>query len=296
MMDRLKIDSLAFLDGIPLQNGGCCIISAEWGSYDDDQRSTRLLYFDGYEFEFVDIDANIISLTKLANEREFVVVSLSVDGRIFIVDRKSVWEEHLERSAVGSMTRLFSDEKEVYAVGTAGQIYRRSNGSWVEFDEQVYDPRPTIDAPQLRDITGSIETGLIAVGCFGLILRRENARWSILNVPTNLDLEQIVLLKDELWVCGAHGLLMRGLDEHWTVIDSTTSDNIWGLTKYQDKIYFSTSEHLYLCDDDGLVNIVDFNLNLPISLYKLASDRDFLWSFGLTDVLRFDGIAWRKIA
>jgi hypothetical protein len=293
-----EFEPLAFLDGTPLSGGGVCIISARWGYEDTDDRPTRLLFFREGKFCHIDLPANVISVATVGEGANEDVVALARDGRAFVIHGVQVEEEIICPEYYGPMCRLHECCGVVYACGIRGQIYRRQASGWSHMDKGVFDPIPSVDSEQLRDIGGSDETNLYVVGSFGSLLKYEGRRWIRCDSPTNVHLEQVVMANDQtVWVCGERGVLLHGSGlQHWSVVDSGISDNLWGMAWFAGRIYLAGFDGLWVYGDGGVATAVDMGLNPPPTTYRLAADAEGrLWSFGLTDVTVYDGVSWNRL-
>lgn len=183
----------------------------------------------------------------------------------------------------------------VYACGQSSQIYRLERGSWVHFDHGLLDS----EAETLEDIGGNSPEDLYAVGLSGTIAHFDGRRWQLLDSPTNQHLSNVrCVAEDEVYVCGNGGALFRGRFDNWTFIGDPDAGNeiYWGLEVYRNEVYVAHDGGIKRFDGNALVPVP---VNLPgtrrRSFHRLQATDDLLYSFGVDDILCFNGSAWTEL-
>jgi hypothetical protein len=218
----------------------------------------------------------------------------------------------------GHMSRIRFIDKNLYACGFGGQIYRNRDGRWSHFDAgllqknlipndlQFSDPQALLaklsetanSARDLADIDGFNEQDLYVVGGDGLIGHHDGQSWRILDSPTAANLNAIHLSPDnDVWIVGSRGTVMKGSARCGFKVISANSMNadFYSITSFDGIIYIGASDGIYtlIGDTPGL---------LPISkqedLFQVTcveSKGNALWALSPTKLLRFDGMDWQAI-
>ena len=290
---------LAFLDGAALPGGRVCIIAADWGLEDTFDRPTRLLFLGGHEPFQLQLPANIISVAAFRESDSELIAALSKSGQVFVVDSASgkVTEERLPVSPQDELTRLHVAEGVVLACGMRGIVYaRRDPAHWVKSDAGLFSTTIKIPMDEVADLAGTTVSDLYAVGSFGLMAHYDGTVWTRIDSPTDRNLEQAITSPSgEILICGDRGLILHGRADRWELIDTDLDDSFWGMTWFREQLYLATQDRLYTYDRTAGLAPVSTGLEPSPTTYRLDTGDGALWSFGLTDVLRFDGSTWQRI-
>jgi hypothetical protein len=191
----------------------------------------------------------------------------------------------------GELFRVRSFSGSVYACGQSSQVYRLQGNGWTHFDQGLLDKR----GETLEDIDGSGPDDIYAVGLSGTIAHYDGRRWTLLDSPTNEHLSNVrCISRDKVYLCGNNGVLFRGYRDNWEYIGSLDlAETFWGMDMF--------AGELYLAHSGGIVKHDGINL-VPVStgpqkrtFHRLHSNDGLLISFGVDDVLSFDGSNWKEI-
>jgi hypothetical protein len=290
---------LAFLDGAALAGGRVCIVAADWGLEDTFDRPTRLLFLGGHAPFQLQLPANIISVVAFRESDRELIAALSKSGQVFVVDSASgqVIEERLPVSARDELTRLHVAAGVVLACGMRGLVSARLDPAhWVKADAGLFATTVKIPLDQLADLAGTAVRDLYAVGSYGLMAHYDGTVWTRLDSPTDRNLEQAITSPSgEIVICGDRGLVLHGRGDRWELIDTGLDDSFWGMAWFREQLYLATLDGLYTYHHTAGLEAVSTGLEPSPTTYRLDADDGALWSFGLTDVLRFDGSTWRRI-
>jgi len=301
LMTATEDDPVAFLDGHPLPSGGVCVLSALWGLDDVDDRPTRLLVIGRSESFSIDVPANLVDVTAFVTQGVELVVGLSRLDEAFVIDlstRKFTREAIYQRghSHPEGLIGLHCIGETVLAFGMFGQVYvRPQSGRWEPMGQGLYDPTPSVRSPMINAMVGSSFEELYCVGALGLISRYDGRHWDSIDSPTNVSLNQAALTEQgQVFACGDLGVLVRGSGDRWEAIDTGVAGGFWGIAAFLHRVFLSTLDGLWVFEDALGTTPIDMGLGPEITTYRLAADAKFLWSFGLGDVLRFDGQQWAR--
>ena len=187
----------------------------------------------------------------------------------------------------------------IYVAGMARQVYRReSPGRWSRQDQGVFVPREQRDrAVGFHAIDGLFEDAIYAAGQYGEIWFRGPSGWLPQDSPTNVVLTCLkCVAEDTVYVGGMVGTLLRGRNGSWEVINhEATTEDIWSMTWFADKLFVANNEGVFILQDDTLEK-VDMKLPIPPTTSFLDSRDGVLWSVGDKDLaMTSDGRVWTLV-
>lgn len=197
----------------------------------------------------------------------------------------------------GSMRGIKTIGEQVYAVGMNRQVYRRNKaGEWSCIDKGARPPKGSDEVFGFEAIDGFNEKEIYAVGWQGEIWLYNGNDWSKKDSPTNFILVDVCCAGDEnVYACGRVGTLLCGRGDKWSTIEhETITDDIWSMVWYQDTLYLSTMDAVYMLNNDSLV-LVDMGNDQPETCFHLSTADGVLWSIGAKDIMAFDGMKWVRI-
>lgn len=181
----------------------------------------------------------------------------------------------------------------VYAYGMCRQVYRRlEDGTWQRVDAGIR----IHDVAGIKSMAGHDEREMYAVGFKGDIWLCRDGRWTSVDSPTNVKLEQVAATSSgDFIACGGAGTVLRGRGFSWAQLpQAELRDTIWAVTEFDGTVYMSTTNRLLMLRDDVLEDVP----GLPADAHSfgfLAKSTGALWSIGHSDLLAFDGQAWVRI-
>lgn len=240
------------------------------------------------------------------------MVAVSEWGDVLCVGSGDVHDEHVSsgqsdpdtqgpkgRGPVRGIRRIGS---RVYAVGMDRQAYRREGANnWQSFGppgwrELGRSPPRVSEVTGFEAVDGFSESDVYAVGHHGEIWHYDGKKWQQLPSPTNLILTDVCCAGNGVvYACGREGLLLKGRDQTWEVIDPPgTSQDLWSLAWFNDRLYLSTFYALYTLGQNGL-DAVDTAPETAKTFHRLSAADGVLWSIGAKDVLSFNGKSWTRI-
>jgi hypothetical protein len=202
------------------------------------------------------------------------------------------FENHrIETDRLGALLCIREIENELYICGQSSQVYRYSNGAWANMSP----PGAKIASPTLESLDGLLRNNIYAVGEKGLILHYDGSRWSTLDSPTNRPLSCVRCKnEDEVYACGNDGLLLVGNRNKWHVIDTERTMNFWDMALYNGQLYISHVHGLVRYDGQDFLDI-DTGIIPSPGAHKLDVRDGLLYSFGVDDILKFDGNQWERL-
>lgn len=228
------------------------------------------------------------------------VLALGENGQVWCCGSGDLHEEHVHRDGDGRPRHALRGIRAIggraYVVGMDRQAYRREGvGLWVPIDRGAR-PAPGGPVVGFEAVDGFAENEIYAVGWDGAIWSYDADHWSELPSPTNLVLSDVCCAGDGLvYACSRRGGLIRGRGQRWEVVEnSITSDDIWSLAWYREKLYFSTMRGVYALEGDAIVPVA-MGADPPATCFNLSTRDGVLWSIGAKDVMAFDGETWTRI-
>lgn len=230
------------------------------------------------------------------------LVIMGAGGYVAIVSDSAVTEEMVDETDDGPRyrgnirdMRLIGDH--LYAVGMNRQVYRRDRpGQWVHCDQGVVQPRGNLTVSGFSAIDGLTERDIYTAGFNGEIWHYDGLEWRALDSPTNVLLHRIrVVAPDLAFAAGQEGVLLQGHGDVWRFIDhDLTSENLWGMEWFRDRLYIAGDTALFRLDD-GVLSRVETGLGETFTYRHLHAFQGAMWSFGPKHIAKTDGDAWTDL-
>jgi hypothetical protein len=208
-----------------------------------------------------------------------------------------------EGGVTGYVTHIREIGDSLYVCGMAGQVYRRTESGWIHIDAGLFTPLCDPDADEVNSfvcIDGNHEGDLYVVGDDGVIFHGDGLSWQPVPSPTDEHLLWVRCYgRDEVYICGYNGVLLRGNVRDGFKDVSAVEDNLnWQcLCKFQDKVYLSSEDGLYAWDGKKITKVETGLKPEPANSWRVDADREgkTLWSFGVKDLVWFDGQTWHRM-
>jgi hypothetical protein len=292
-------DSLFFTCGVVVK-AGTIVVPAQYNSLPGEQMSRVAFCFDG-NWVYNDVDNDVIgaicfrrsdnSLWMLGRNGNLRHVK-SGSADFTLANIRGKFENHrIETGRLGELLCIREIENELYICGQSSQVYRYSNGAWANMSP----PGAKVGAPTLESLNGLSHNNIYAVGEKGLILHYDGSRWSTLDSPTNRPLSCVrCKSEDEVYACGNDGLLLVGNRNKWHVLNTERTMNFWDMALYNGQLYISHMHGLVRYDGQDFFDI-DTGIIPPPGAHKLDARDGLLYSFGVDDILKFDGNQWERL-
>ncbi len=250
----------------------------------------------------VEINETLVSCT-LTNNKAYHFVSIAETGKELNVGESGVTQNVIATgpdspASNGPLTNVNSIKSgEIYAVGTARQVYKKVGiKEWIRQDQSCKPQKPEDRADvAFLGIDGFSAEDLYAVGWGGQIWHFTGKAWAPLESPTNLSLSAVRCCSNgDVCACGQNGIIVRGRNSKWRLIEQTeTHEAFRDIVEFRGKLYLCSNNLLYSMQDDDLVPITaDFQVR---SFGKLKATDQILLSIGLKDAAVFDGYTWKQL-
>jgi hypothetical protein len=259
----------------------------EFANYDD----SRIAQIIKGEWKYRDFELDaILSVTASALSKEGFFMGRN--GNILVAASGYTTETIDDVAKYGELIRIRNIADTIYAVGTQGQVYRREEGEWIHMDQGILG----IEHLHLEDIGGTAPSDLYVVGPYGDVWHFNGNKWSQSLFPTNRPLSGIKAVShDEVYVCGDNGGLYVGNHDGWKYIgNDDITYNFWAVEVFKGKVYVSYNGGILVYDGNELQD-VDFKLGHPIGCHRMHANDGVLWSFGIDDLVCFDGTSWSEV-
>ncbi|MET3140292.1 hypothetical protein AAKU61_004681, partial [Undibacterium sp. GrIS 1.2] len=302
-LDKDSIYISGSLDSMPAysQHTRLCILDFQanhlWSKHDVDWWNAGLEIFvenDDTEWQLLAL-SNEGSIEFICSSRNPIVEKIPGAG-VYSTDAKG-W---------GYMRRLRQIGDHLYAVGGAGQVYKRLGANhWEHMDDGILQLPTVEDRLLLADINGATEDDIYicggipgAYGLEGRLYHWDGKQWSTLILPTTERLTAIhVDDNKKIWICGTNGTLLFGNWINGFKDLSSIDDNqlFYSLTKFNDRIYLASNLGLYVYDGTAIKEVRTGLVPELQDANVIDAADGVLWSIGSKDIARFDGTTWERI-
>lgn len=302
-LDRDSVYISGSLDSMPAysQHTRLCILDFQakhlWSKHDIEWWNAGLEIF-------IENDDSEWQLLTLSNEGHVEFMCHSYDPVVEKIPGAGVFSEGAK--GWGCMRTLRQIGDHLYAVGGAGQVYKRlGQNQWMHMDDGVLQPPNVEDRLLLADIHGVAEDDIYicgdipgAYGLEGRLYHWDGKQWTSLPLTTTERLTAIYVEDaNTIWICGANGTLLRGNWKDGFKDLSTVDDNqlITSLAKFNDRIYLASNMGLFAFDGKKIAE-VHTGLTPELQDANVVDAVDgVLWSIGQKDIARFDGSTWTRV-
>ena len=283
-----------------------------------EEEKTRLVFFapelikgnDGFTYFELNNVGEPNALLNPIDVRSIIltdIFSVSEKGRPFedISKPRSEWDDYTRR---GNHLRMIGER--AYAVGSLRKLFRRDGvGKWTDLTDPEQHPNLfkrlkflkerdggySNSYAGFRDVDGFNETDIYAGGRRDL-WRYDGERWHEIQLPQYPSISSVVCAKDDyVYVVGRNGPLLRGREDDWEVIDILAlhynemtwfDGKLWLASDYELGVYENGEYHRYEFPAGGPAQY---------SFNGVHSCDDMLLSYGLEQVLLFDGEEWVEL-
>ncbi|UYB51255.1 hypothetical protein OCJ37_14805 [Xanthomonas sp. AM6] len=292
-------DSLLFTCGL-IVKAGTIVVPAQYNSLPGERMSRVAFCFDGH-WVYHDVDDDVIgaicfrrsdnSLWMLGRHGHLRHVTSGATDFTLTNIRGKFQDHRIETDRLGELLCIREIDDELYICGQSSQVYRHSDGTWANMSP----PGAKVGSPTLESLDGLSHNDIYAVGEKGLILHHDGSRWSTLDTPTDRPLSCVrCKSEDEAYACGNDGLLLVGNRNEWREIDTGRTMNFWDMALYDGHLYMSHANGLVRYDGQSFFD-VDTGI-IPVSgAHRLDARDGLLYSFGVDDILKFDGKRWERL-
>ena len=258
--------------------------------------------------------ATIFSPRKNADEAAaaptFVFLSEEGDvmhlpsGREAVTERiegSGLWSD--DSQGWGYMAAIAQIGSRLYACGSGGQVYRRSDsGVWEHMDSGLLRGKTDKDGITLETIAGPGEQEVYVGGWHanvndGVLRCWDGHRWAAAASDIRAISHIHAQRDDSIWACGRGGTLLHGnrVDGFKDVSELDDTRSYVGVINYDDQIFLATETGLYI-HANGTTRRVRTGLDPEYEDGHILRVVDgVLWSVGYADIARFDGTTWERI-
>lgn len=234
---------------------------------------------------------NIVS-TDFAPDGTIFAIGEWGEVRIFLDGAETEESYDPTRGPMRCVKVIGSD---VFACGTALQVFRRRGGDWDDMSPDA-ETRAEFVAGNLEAIDGFSETEIYAAGAAGVIWWYDGQDWTPVQCPTNATFHAVTCAEDDrVYLCGQGGVLAVGRTDSFELIDHGRRVNdLWGIAHFDGDVYLAGFQAMLTYDGDAL-DVVGDAMFMSKFFYDLNVCDGVMWSFGMKTVLRFDGEGWDRI-
>lgn len=181
-----------------------------------------------------------------------------------------------------------------YVVGGQHQVLRREQKKWRPIDDGIFIAEEDGFGALLQSIDGTSESNIYTVGTNGVIFHFDGREWSEMDPPTDYDLERVLCVGEEVYLCGMGNTLYRGAPDAWLPLtEKDDAVRLWDMAYFRGKVYVCSDDKLFVIEDDK-PKAVEIPVEGPLSFYRLAAGETDLWGVDKECVLQFDGTTWTQ--
>lgn len=295
-------ESYSLFDGVILGKDSYLFIGVEDARAEEPNSHGLVWKLKSGQWNNVEINETLVACT-LTDYDDYYFVSIAETGKELVIGDSGIVQNVI---ATGSHSPMSNGPltnvnciagREIFAVGTARQVYKKVGISeWVRHDQTCKPENPKERARvAFLSIDGFSGADMYAVGWDGQIWHFNGKVWSHLDSPTNMALFSVRCCSNgDVYACGQNGVIIRGRNSNWRIIEHTeTKESLRDIEEFGGKLYFCSNNLLYALQDDELVpEVADFQVK---SFGKLKASGQVLLSVGLKDAAVFDGHSWQQL-
>lgn len=268
-----------------------------------DEFEMVVLRWEQGEWGLWQVGTRLCSVCTAMNADDRVILTVGIDGYVEMSDDSGVAAGLIDDSANGpNSLRHITFARPIgshfVAVGMSRMVYRSDvrGGGWRAIDADVRGPRSASEVSGFKAIDGDGQGRYLAVGLFGEVWLYENSRWRRIDSPTNVKLEAVRWIGDQVYIAGGGGIVLRGQPDALEVVTHTaTKDTIWSVEYFDGAVYLATSrDSVWKLAGDDLEPVV-LAENRRVTTGWLHANDGLLMSVGDHDVMLFDGKAWTPL-
>lgn len=235
---------------------------------------------------------NITSTAFLADGK---VAALGEWGPVhFLSETEDVMSEIV--ASRGPLRCLRSIAGTLFVVGCDAQAFRLcSDGRWEEFSPTP-EQRAIYQFNDMEMIDGFSPQELYCAGCEGVIWWFNGTDWTAVESQTNATLHAVHCAPDgTVWAVGQLGLLLKGRFDRFEVIEQPAPlADLWSIAGFHGKLRAAGFAAM-MAVEDGILAPDSPAMAVADSFYDLQVAGTVLWSFGMKDVMKYDGKVWTRI-
>jgi hypothetical protein len=295
-------ESHSLFDGIVLEKDTYLFIGVEDARAEAPNSHGIIWKLKGGQWNSAEINETLISCTS-TRQKAYRFVAVAETGKEVNIGQAGITQNVIARgpdspASNGPLTEVNCIKTgEIYAVGTARQVYRKDGiDRWTRLDQSCKPQKPEMRADvAFLSIDGFSVDDLYAVGWNGEIWHFGGKAWSRIESPTNLSLFAVHCCSSgDVYVCGQLGTILRGRNSSWSLIEQAeTQEAFRDIVEFRGKMYLCSNNLLYSLQEDELKLITtDYQAS---TFGKLKVEDQVLLSVGLKDAVVFDGSTWTQL-
>lgn len=251
-------------------------------------------------------------------EEDWALVGMSNEGELDFGFTDSQFTEKIPGAGVNSddamgwgyMSALRQIGHHLYACGSAGQVYRRTQkGQWAHFDQGLLQTPEVSERLLLRAIDGPHEQAIYAIGAkssSGLpaVAYFWNGQiWNAVPLPDIAERLTAIHVESEkrIWLCGANGTLLVGnAQDGFVNLSGIENKQLFlALGLFDRKIYLGSNIGLHTYDlmqpGRGIQSVFTGMATEIQDCHSISVVAGELWVIGTKDIATFDGQRWERI-
>jgi hypothetical protein len=286
---------------------GCVIhkdfVAVSCGSLADPEAATSVItFYDGKRWGGQKVqDDRIVSFAYSAETNTLyalgkfgAIISVQAAGEFsFDTARGRLVRQDLPGASEGNLSSIAASGKIVFACGWSGKLYELYNQNWRVCSTGL----PGQDDHDFLDLCCVDGREVYAVGMKGVIYYFDGQHWYNLDSPTNQHLQAITSVRrDEIYIVGKKGGIYKGNKDGWQFIgDPSVTVDFWGVREFGGKLLMSGGTDALYMHDGTSISKVDMGIEYLVNTHKLDCRDGALWSFGIDDLVKYEGKSWEYV-
>jgi uncharacterized protein YjdB len=213
------------------------------------------------------------------------LVTVTIDGAVAL----NIWRTDTTGVTTNQLNQVWSaGDGTVFAVGTSGQILRRTGSAWSVMS--------TPTSQHLDGLWGTSSSNVFAAGENGVILRFNGTSWTQMTSNSTAKLLSVWgSSPNDVFATGVGGLILHYDGSTWSPMTSGTTENLWG-------VWGLSSTNVYAVGEAGVIR--QYNGSVWSTMTSSTSERmvdvwgvspNAVFAAGDNGVRYFNGATWAMI-
>lgn len=238
-------------------------------------------------------EINLVGQCFAGPSRE-LLVTVAEWGEVFVASGEESNQERIEVQ-YGPLRNVTEVDTVAIACGADLQVFRRETGGWAAIGPDD-DLRADFPANHIEAIDGYSANELYGAGRSGVIWWFDGSTWHPIQSPTNLSFYTVHCSRNgKVYLSGQGGIIAVGRNGDFEIHKpSEPLADVWGIAHWDGLVYLSSFRAMVTWDGEDWDTSAGA-MAAGKTFYDLNISQSYLWSFGMKDVLKFDGETWERI-
>ncbi len=223
-------------------------------------------------------------ITAIEIMEDNTLIAVGIFGNVYVYNSNGWTNKNFKISPVKALSRTLIFQNNLYIIGTGMTFITLTNNGWIP----VCQPLSQSYDLDLYGLCSKQAGEFVVCGEKGFAAKVTPAGYQKLNIPTNVDLNNIACVNsEEVVVCGDNGIIFVGYDDKWTDYSRTDLGvNFTSIVYWREEVYISAQDSVFKLGRDGL------ELFANVQSFNLIGLQDEMWSIGINQMAKYDGSVW----